>query len=78
MSFILVVVVVPEFHCGVDSVVGSSRLVFRAHFGVELLTQQSLGHVLGRFLMIETVGNAFVLSFYHSVFKFRFPTFAVV
>jgi hypothetical protein len=26
MSFILVVVVVPEFHCGVDSVVESSRL----------------------------------------------------
>jgi hypothetical protein len=30
MSFILVVVVVPEFHCGVDSVVGSSRQFYVA------------------------------------------------
>jgi hypothetical protein len=47
-------------------------------FWVKLLTQQSPGHVPRLFLMSKTVRNAFTLSFHHSVFKFRFPTFAVV
>lgn len=34
------------------------ELVFRFHFG-----SRSVGHVLGRFLLIETAGNAFALSF---------------
>jgi hypothetical protein len=43
-------------------------------FLVELLTQQSSGHVQERFLMIETVGNAFTLSF-HLRFSIPFSDF---
>jgi hypothetical protein len=47
-------------------------------FWVELLTQQSSGYVQEHCLMIETVGNAFALSFHLSVFQFRFPTSVLV
>ncbi len=45
---------------------GSSLL-----FSVELLTQQTLSHVVQRFLMNRTGENAHALSLHYSVFKLR-------